>query len=70
MTIRWDICEHITLGTFLLKWLAIGIPSGAMVGSAVAFFLWSLDRATELQWQYPWLLYLLPVAGMASGYLY
>ncbi len=70
MTIRWDIREHLTLGTFLFKWLAIGIPSGAVVGSAVALFLWSLDRVTELQWQNPWLLYLLPVAGMASGYLY
>jgi H+/Cl- antiporter ClcA len=70
MTIRWDIREHVTLGTFLLKWLAISIPSGAVVGSAVALFLWSLDRVTELQWQYPWLLYLLPLAGLASGYLY
>jgi len=70
MTIRWDIREHVRLGTFLLKWLAIGIPSGAVVGSAVALFLWSLDRATELQWQYPWLLYLLPVAGLVSGFLY
>ena len=70
MTIRWDIREHMRLGIFLLKWLAIGIPSGAVVGSAVAMFLWSLDRVTELQWQYPWLLSLLPLAGLASGYLY
>lgn len=70
MTIRWNIREHVRLGMFLLKWLAISIPSGAVVGSAVALFLWSLDRATELQWQNPWLFYLLPVAGMASGYLY
>ena len=70
MTIRWDIHEHVTLGTLLLKWLAISIPSGAVVGSSVALFLWSLDRVTEIQWQYPWLLYVLPVAGLASGYLY
>ena len=70
MTNRWDIREHVRLGVFLLKWLAIGVPSGAVVGSAVALFLWSLDRVTELHWQYPWLLYLLPVAGLASGYLY
>ncbi len=70
MTIRWDIREHLTLGAFLLKWLAISIPSGAMVGTAVAFFLWSLDRVTEIQCQYSWLLYLLPVAGVISGYLY
>jgi H+/Cl- antiporter ClcA len=70
MTIRWDIREHLRLVAFLVKWLAIGVPSGAAVGSAVALFLWSLDRVTELHWQYPWLLYLLPVAGLASGYLY
>ena len=70
MTIRWDIREHLRLGAFLFKWLAIGIPSGAGVGSAVALFLWSLDRATELQWQYPWLLYLLPLAGRMLGVRY
>ena len=70
MTIRWDIREHVRLGAFLVKWLAICVPSGAAVGSAVALFLWSLDRVTELHWQYPWLLYLLPVGGLASGYLY
>lgn len=70
MTIRWDIREHVTLGIFVLKWLAICVPSGTFVGSAVALFLWSLDRVTEIQWQNPWLLYLLPLAGLTSGYLY
>ncbi len=69
-TFRWDFREHVSLGVFVLKWLAIGLPSGAVVGSAVALFLWLLDRVTELNWQYPWLLYLLPVAGAASGFLY
>ena len=70
MTFRWDIREHVSLSMFVLKWLAISVPSAAIVGSAVALFLWSLDRVTELHWQNPWLLYLLPVAGLASGYLY
>ena len=70
MTIRWDIREHVTLGIFVFKWLAICVPSGAVVGSAVALFLWSLDRVTEIHWANPWLLYLLPVAGLISGYLY
>lgn len=70
MTIRWDIREHVTLGVFVFKWLAICVPSGAVVGSAVALFLWSLDRVTETHWANPWLLYLLPVAGLGSGYLY
>ena len=70
MTFRWDFREHFSLSMFVLKWLAISMPSAAIVGSAVALFLWSLDRVTELHWQNPWLLYLLPVAGLASGYLY
>ena len=70
MTFRWDFREHLSLGTFVVKWLAICVPSGFVVGSAVALFLWSLDRVTELHWHNPWLLYLLPVAGLASGYLY
>ena len=70
MTFRWDFREHVSLSMFVFKWLAICVPSAAVVGSAVALFLWSLDRVTELHWQNPWLLYLLPLAGLASGYLY
>jgi H+/Cl- antiporter ClcA len=70
MTFQWDFRAHVSLGMFVLKWLAICVPSGAVVGSAVALFLWSLDRATEIQWQHSWLLYLLPLAGVISGYMY
>jgi H+/Cl- antiporter ClcA len=70
MTYRWDYREHIHLFAFVVKWLAIALPLGIVVGSAVAFFLWSLDHVTHLQWRYPWLLYLLPLAGVASGLMY
>ncbi|WP_425616433.1 voltage-gated chloride channel family protein [Anatilimnocola sp. NA78] len=70
MPFRWDYREHLHLTVFVLKWLAINLPLGIVVGSAVAFFLWSLDEVTRLQWQHPWLLYLLPVAGLVSGLLY
>jgi H+/Cl- antiporter ClcA len=70
MEYRWDYREHLHLGLFLLKWLSICVPLGVLVGSSVAFFLWSLDRVTEIQWQYPWLLYLLPAAGIVSGLMY
>ncbi len=43
---------------------------GAVVGSAIALFLWSLDEATALFWQNPGLLYFLPVAGLLSGLMY
>lgn len=67
---RWDYREHARRATFFLKWIAISLPVGMIVGSAVAFFLWSLDRVTQLQWQYAGLLYLLPVAGLISGWMY
>lgn len=41
-----------------------------IVGSSVAFFLWGLDRVTELHWNYPGLLYALPIIGLISGLIY
>ncbi len=41
-----------------------------VVGSASAFFLWALDVVTVLRFGNPWLLYLLPVAGLVMGILY
>ena len=70
MSFRWDYREHVQLIRMLLKWLGICVPLGGLVGSAVALFLWSLDRVTEWQWQFPWLLYSLPLAGLLSGWLY
>jgi len=70
MPFRWDIREHLRLAAFVVKWLAIGLPLGIAVGSAVALFLWSLDQVTQLHWQHPWLLYGLPLAGLGSGLLY
>lgn len=35
----------------------------AAVGSAVALFLWSLERATLARFDHPWLIYLMPGAG-------
>ncbi len=57
----------------IYEWVRMSLGYGVlsiMVGSAVAFFLWSLDRVTEFHWQYPWLLYCLPIAGLVSGLLY
>ncbi|MCA9091610.1 MAG: chloride channel protein, partial [Planctomycetaceae bacterium] len=70
MPFRWDAREHLQLGLFVLKWLVIALPLGIAVGSAVALFLWSLDEVTRLQWEHPWLLYLLPLAGAVSGLMY
>jgi len=54
----------------LLKCSALVIPMAMVVGSAVAFFLWSLDRVTQIRFEHSWLLYLLPLAGVLVGYIY
>jgi H+/Cl- antiporter ClcA/PII-like signaling protein len=53
-----------------LKWLALIVPMAASVGSACAFFLWSLDRVTHIRFEHPWLLFLLPLGGVGVGFLY
>jgi len=42
----------------------------ALVGSASAFFLWSLEAVTHLRFDNPWIIWLLPVAGIAVGLTY
>jgi H+/Cl- antiporter ClcA len=76
MPFRWNPREHVALTRHVLKWLLIAVPMGIVVGSAVAIFLWALDRATQIRWStdigrgIPWLLFLLPVAGVGIGLLY
>lgn len=54
----------------LAKWIVIVMPMATAVGSLVALFLWSLDRATELRFEFPWLIYGMPVAGFAMVWAY
>jgi len=70
MPIHVNAREQLALGAYLLKWIALSIPLGLAVGSACALFLWSLDWATALRFEQPWLLWLLPVAGALIGWLY
>jgi len=46
------------------------VPVAVAVGSASAFFLWSLDLATASRFAHPALLYFLPLAGLGIGLLY
>ncbi len=54
----------------LLHRTMLAVPVALLAGSASALFLWSLDRVTGLQWHHPWLLWLLPLGGVAVGFLY
>lgn len=70
MPFRWNPREHLSLGIYVLKWALILIPVAGAIGSACAFFLWSLDAVTKLRWENPWLLFLLPLAGLVIGAIY
>lgn len=70
MPFRWNPHEQLSHGRYALKWLLIVAPLGVAVGSACALFLWLLDRATTTRFENPWLLYLLPLAGVPMVWIY
>lgn len=53
-----------------LKWIACLAVMAALIGTAAALFLWALDAATRQRFAAPWLIYLLPLAGVAMGFYY
>ena len=59
-----DLLQH------LLKWLLLAAIVAALAGSASAGFLFALDWATRTRLAHAWLIWLLPVAGFAVGWLY
>ncbi len=62
--------EIAAVAVTVAKWAVLVVPLGIVVGSAVAAFLWSLDRVTAMRFENPWLLWLLPVAGGLIGWLF
>lgn len=62
--------EQISITIHLVKWTLLAIPVSLIAGSLVALFLYLLDEATNYRWQNEWLLFLLPVAGIAIHFLY
>ncbi len=53
----------------MAAYAVVGVMS-VLVGSASAFFLWSLDAVTLIRFDNPWVIWLLPVAGLAIGLVY
>jgi H+/Cl- antiporter ClcA len=54
----------------LARWLLLAGIIGALAGTASALFLALLDLATNIRLENAWLLFLLPLAGLAIGYVY
>jgi H+/Cl- antiporter ClcA len=54
-------------GAHLLQWAVLGAAVGVLAGAGSTVFLRSLEWATRTREHHPWLLWLLPVAGIAVG---
>lgn len=57
-------------GYALLQWIGLGTAVGVVCGLASAAFLYVLERATHLRETHEYLVYALPFAGIAIGFLY
>ena len=53
-----------------VKWLLISTVTGAVGGAVGAMFHLSVDKATEFRTENPWLVYLLPAAGIIIVFVY
>jgi H+/Cl- antiporter ClcA len=62
--------EHFSIVKNLLRWTIIIVPIAIAIGSMVALFLWLLTWATHFRFAHTYLLYLLPVAGVAIHFIY
>ncbi|MFT3749478.1 MAG: voltage-gated chloride channel family protein [Agriterribacter sp.] len=62
--------EHLFIVSYLFKWTLLVLPVSLATGSLVALFLWLLEKAINLRFAYPWLLFMLPVAGIFIYMLY
>lgn len=67
---RWHPREQVTLVLYALRWFCLSAPVGVAVGSACALFLWALEKATDARFDHPWLLFLLPLSGIAIALAY
>ncbi len=54
----------------VISWIIIITLISALAGSASALFLWLLDVATNYREQHYYLIWFLPIAGLAMGLLY
>jgi H+/Cl- antiporter ClcA len=54
----------------LVRWTVIILPVAFVIGSLVALFLWLLSLVIHFRFAHPWLLYLLPLAGIAIYFVY
>ena len=54
----------------LIRWTLLILPVAMTIGTVIAFFLWSLSAVIHLRFEYKWLLFLLPFAGVLIHLIY
>lgn len=54
----------------VLEWSALGALVGVVAGAASALFLWLLDEATAFRMAHERIVWALPLAGLAIGWVY
>jgi H+/Cl- antiporter ClcA len=64
-----SFAPHYAILKYVLRWTVIIIPVAIAVGSMIALFLWLLNWAIHFRFSHPWLLYLLPLAGVTIHFL-
>lgn len=62
--------EQVELLPYMAKWLLLATAAAVLAGSASAFFLFALERVTVFRIASPGIVWLLPLAGFAVGWLY
>lgn len=62
--------EHYSIVKYLVRWTLLILPVAVVTGSIVALFLWMLGYAIHFRFAHPWLLFLLPFAGVFIYFIY
>jgi H+/Cl- antiporter ClcA len=62
--------EQLDLLPYIGKWLVLACLAAGLAGTASAAFLFALDWATATREAHRWLIWLLPLAGFAVGWIY
>lgn len=55
---------------YSVRWTLLTVPVAIVIGTAVAFFLWSLQLVTHSRFNHNWLLFLLPLGGILIHLIY
>lgn len=58
------------LPIYIGKWFLLACAVALLAGTASAFFLFALDRATQWRESHRWVFWLLPLAGFLTGWVY